>query len=41
METGKGFLSTILWGIAAGIGLRIGWGIVGWLLETALHAVNH
>lgn len=42
METGKGFLSTFLWGIAAGMGLRIGWGLIEWVLTVFLNAAgNH
>lgn len=34
METGKSFLTTFLWGIAAGMGLRIGWGLIEFILSV-------
>jgi len=36
----RGFLGDVVWGCALGIGGRIGWGIVGWLLEVLSNAVH-
>jgi len=36
----EGFLKDVVWGVAVGIGGRIGWGIVGWLLDILSKAVH-
>lgn len=41
MESTKGFLATFIWGIAAGMGLRIGWGLIELLLGLFQRAVHN
>ena len=36
-----GFLGTVIWGVAAGIGLHIGWGIIGLIVGMLASAVGH
>jgi len=35
------FLNDVVYGIAIGIGVHIGWGIVGWILVILSGAVQH
>lgn len=35
------FLGDVLWGVAAGIGLKIGWGAAGMIIEWASKAVQN
>lgn len=39
MNTG-GYFQTFLWAIIVGMGFRIGWGLIGLLIELAARAVG-
>ena len=38
---GKASLETFLWAICVGMGFRIGWGLIGLLIDLAAKAVAH
>ena len=38
--SGKASIETFLWAIVAGMGARIGWGLIGLLIDVAASAIG-
>jgi hypothetical protein len=40
-STAGGYIATFLWAIVVGMGFRLGWGLIVFLIEMAAKAVGH